>query len=169
MTATSEEERKAILTLAIEELRRTLDWVDSAFVRMRNKTLTFVGGGLATLTFLYANGNTFIPAQTYGRIFYFFGLGLLLAAIITLLTVLLKPMHTEFSIENDDIEAIAFPSAKDFLKSEEAYLMYTKERYYKAYTMNLRAYEYCCKWQQRAFLPLLIGGIILAVLKIFGS
>lgn len=167
--AASPEDRKAILRLTIEELRHTYDWVDGAFSRMRTKTLTFVGGGLATLTFLYAGGETFIPTQTYGKIFYFVGLGLLLGAIATLLNVLLRKMSKEFSIEEKDIEAIEFPSTKDFLENEEAYLKYVKDRYYFAYKMNVKVYEYCCKWQGRAFLPLLIGAIILAVLKIFGA
>lgn len=165
----TEEDRKAMLIIAIEELRRTYDWVDGAFTRMRTKTLAFVGGGLAALTFLYADADTFIPKQTYGKIFYFIGLGLLLAGLITLLVVLLKPVSKEFSIEDKDIEAIHFPSPKDFLASEEAYLLYVKERYFTAYKFNLGVYAYCCKWQTRAFLPLLTGAIILAVLKIFGA
>ena len=163
------EDRKAILRLTIEELRHTYDWVDAAFVRMRTKSLTFIGGGLTALAFLYADGDTFIPSDTSGKIFYFVGFGLLTAAIATLLVVLLRNMSKEFSIEDSDIEAIRFPNNKDFLASEEAYLQYVKERYYKAYRMNREVYEYCCKWQQRAFLPFLAGAIILAVLKIFGA
>jgi len=167
--AVSLEDRKQILRLSIEEMRRTYDWLDGAFVRMKTKTLTFIGGGLATLTFLYADGDVFIPNQVNGKIFYFAALGLLLAAIAILLTIALKPYHWEFSIENKDMESVRFPTTKDFLASEEDYLLYVKERYYEAYSMNMRAYEYSIKWLSRAFLPLLIGAIMLTVLKIFGT
>ena len=160
-------EKAAILKVTIEEMRRTMDWLDTAYARHKTRTLAYLSGGLATLTFLYANGDTFIPDNTQGKIFYFAGLGLLLTAIAILLAVQLRPNHWEFSIENRDIEAVKFPTTKDFLASEENYLQYVKERYYVAYKMNLAVYEYCCKWQNRSFIPLLTGAIILAVLKVF--
>jgi len=162
-------DRKAILRATIDELRHTFNWIDSAHTRMKTKALAFIGGGLATLTFLYADADIFLPPQTYGKIFYFVGLGLLLTSLVMLLSVSLKPAHWEFSIEDKDIEAVKFPSNKDFLANEEEYLLYLKERYYMAYKMNLSMYEYACKWLNRAFIPLLSGAIVLAVLKIFGT
>ena len=158
-----------ILKLTIEELRRTSDWLNNAYIRMKNKTLTFLTGGFAVLVFLYSSGNLFIPPQVYGKIFYFVGFGLFMIAMMTLLTVTLKPTIWEFSIENKDIEAIKFPSNVHFITSEYEYLAYVKERYYESYTKNLSTYEYLCKWQSRSFIPLLIGAIVLVALKVFGS
>jgi hypothetical protein len=161
-------DEKAILQLTIEELRRTYDWLDSAYVRLKTKTLTFLGAGLAVLTFLYNGGNTFIPHETYGIIFYFGGLILLLSALALLLIALL-PRHWEFSVEIPDIEAISFPSKKDFLENEQAYLEYIKNRYVTAYKMNISTYEANQKLLNLSFYPLVLGAIILTVLRMFGT
>src|SRR3569623_2535011 len=118
------------LEVMIEEYKRTHDWLDNAYDRIKVKTLTFLGGGLATLTFQYADGDTFIPPQTYGKIFYFGGLASMLAALVLLFMALL-PRHWEFSIESKDIKRVEVYSHLEYLK-------YVRERYIVAYKMNLK-------------------------------
>ena len=68
----------SILHTAIEEQRRVYDWLTGHYQQIRIKTLTFLGGGLTAMTFLYAGGGTFIPREIYGKIFYFLALGLVM-------------------------------------------------------------------------------------------
>ena len=149
------------LETMIEELRRMNDWVDHAYQRVKTKTLTFLGGGLAVLTFLYSNGETFIPTETYGRIFYFCGLGAVLGAIIMLFAALL-PRMWEFSIESKDIDTVEKYSGVEYLK-------YVKDRLFLTYRTNIETYDKNQRLLNRSFYPLVFGAIILVVLKIFGA
>lgn len=153
-------EGEEIIELAIVELRRTFDWVDAAYQRVKLKTITYLGGGLATLAFLYANGDTFIPKEAYGKIFYFIGLGLVLGALV-LLFISMLPRYWEFSIDHQVIEKLEFKSKKEYLSN-------MKEAYLSAYKHNLQVYEKNHKFLSYGFYPLIFGVIILVVLKLFG-
>lgn len=149
-----------ILKLTIEELRRTLDWLDAAYSSVKTKTLTFIGGGLAVLTFLYASGDLFFPDEFYGRIFYVTGLGLMVSAII-MLFVSMWPRTWEFTIEGDDLDDMNF-------EDENHYLQYVKNNYMKAYRANSITYSKNHRILHMSFFPLVVGAIMLVVLKIFG-
>jgi hypothetical protein len=41
--AAGQDERISILKTVIEEMRRTLDWIDAAFIRTKNRTLAYIG------------------------------------------------------------------------------------------------------------------------------
>lgn len=160
-TRKPDKDKIEILEITIEEMRRVHDWLDQAYVRMKSRIITYLGGGLVALTFLYSGGDTFIPPQVYGKIFYFVGLGLVLGALIVLFIALL-PRHWEFSIEDTDLEELSFVTKRDYVE-------YVKNRYMTSYKMNLNTYESNHKLLNRGFFPLIIGAIILTVLKIFGT
>lgn len=161
-------EDEDILELTIEELRGTSEWVNDAYQRIKAKTVLFLGGGLALLTFLYADGDTFIPPDTAGKIFYFCGLSLLVGALVALFASLWH-RRWEFSITGDDIEKIGKEPRETFLVSRKAYLDYVMRQHLKAYKKNLITYESNHKLLNVAFYPLVIGAIILVVLNIFGA
>ena len=150
-----------ILVITIDELRRTLDWLDDAYARVKTKTLTFIGAGLALLTFLYASGDIFFPAETYGKIFYCIGLSLVVAAIIMLFASM-WPRRWEFTIDTNDLEDMNF-------EDKSHYLQYVKSSYMKAYKANCQTYSKNHRILHMAFFPLVVGAIILVVLKIFGA
>lgn len=151
----------AILLLTIEELRRTLDWLSDAYDKVNTKILTFLGGGLAALTFLYASGDLFFPAEFYGQIFYVIGLVGMVSGIV-MLFISLWPRVWEFTIDSEDLNDMNF---NDYTH----YLQYVKQNYMKAYKSNSNCYQKKHRLLHRAFIPLVIGAIILVVLKIFGT
>ena len=153
----------AILELTIEELRRTLDWLSAASDSVKTKALTFMGGGLALLAYLYASdaGDIFYPDETYGRIFYAVGLALIIGALVMLFNSLL-PRRWDFSIDSSDLEDMNF-------EDHNHYLQYVKDNYITAYKRNLATYNTSHRILNLSFFPLVIGGIILVVLKIFNT
>jgi hypothetical protein len=154
-----------ILIVAIEEQRRVYDWVSANLRHTRNKTVTYLGAGLAILTFLYSHPNkygaTFIPPQTYGKVFYFAGLGLVLLAL-ALLAIALKTVKWEFPTEDKDLKSLKHNSRLSYLK-------YVKERYRLCYKINTKYCEDKHALLNMAFPALLLGAIILAVLNLFGA
>lgn len=154
-----------ILIITIDELRRTLDWLDNAYHRVKTKTLTFIGAGLAVLTFLYAtgaeSGDVFFPDEAYGRIFYLIGLGFVISSMIMLFVSML-PRRWEFTIDRGDLRDMNF-------EDKLHYLQYVKDNYLLAYETNLKTYEANHRILNLSFYPLVSGAIMLIVLKIFGA
>ena len=148
-----------VLEIAIAEQRRVYDHLCESYQHVKIKILTFLGGGLALLTFLYSDGTTFIPPQVYGRIFYFIGLTLLVSALI-MLFVAIRPTYWEVPTESVDLRKLDYDSPKD-------YLNYVKERYLICWDINRKAFQTKQKLLDFAFYPLIFGAIILVVLKIF--
>lgn len=149
------------LETIISELQRVYDWLTAAYQQAKVRVLTFLGGGLAVMTFLYADGDTFIPKETYGQIIYFGAVGLVIGSLLLLFTALLS-RRWEFTLESRDL-----PKLEE--KTRLEYLKYLKKQYISAYEANSRTYEIVHKYLNRAFLPLLSGAILLIVLKIFGT
>jgi hypothetical protein len=153
-----------VLEIAVEEQRRVYDWLAGSYQQLRVKIITFLGGGLAVLTYLYTDigpGRLFIPQEGYGKIFYFSGLALIVVSLAGLL-IALKPTHWEFPIELKDLENI-----KE--KDRREYLDYVNKRYLLCYNLNIVPYELKHKIFNGCFYPLVFGTIILVVLKIFGE
>lgn len=67
-------EEEKILEIAIEEQRRVFDHLNAGYEQAKVKLLTFIGAGLALMTYLFSSGNLFVPEELYGKIFYFTGL-----------------------------------------------------------------------------------------------
>jgi hypothetical protein len=149
-----------VLEIAIEEQRRADNWISHNYDNVRNKILTLLGGGLASLTFLYASGDLFIPPEIYGKIFYFAALTLILFALSRLI-VALQPMHWEFTIEDRDLNVI------HTVQSKLEYLKYVKERYMLVYKMNISVYELKQRLFNLSLYPLIFGVMILVVIKQF--
>ena len=156
---TDNNDNEKILRVAIEEQRRTYDWIDKSYDQLRLKILTVLGGGLAALTFLYSTGTLFIPQEIYGRIFYFSGLGMLISAL-GILIFALKPLPWEFSIEDRDLLQLPANNIVEYLE-------YTKQRHMVCYQINIRAYNFKQRLFNLSLNPLIFGSIILVVIKLF--
>lgn len=151
-----------MLKVTIDELRRTNDWLNSAYDRVKVKTFTFLGGGFALLLYLYSpNGDVFFPKEFYGQIFYVIGLALLVSAMVMLFFSLLPRMWI-FSIDREDLSDMNFVD-------DNHYLQYVKNNQLKAYEQNSRTYAKNHRVLALSFYPLIIGAIILVVLKMFGT
>jgi hypothetical protein len=149
-----------VLETAITEQRRVYDWLSTGYDQAKIKVLTFFGGGLGVLTFLYSSGDTFIPHELYGKVFYFIGLGLMIFGLSTLVTAVQR-RHWEFPTETRDLKALQYETKRDYLE-------YIRDRYVACYELNVKAYDDKHKLLDIAFYPLVFGAIILVVLKIFG-
>ena len=160
-----EKTREELLIIAIEEQRRVYDWISDNYKQVRTRAIVYVGAGLATLTFLYShpnrNGKTFIPPETDGRIFYFAGLALMLLALAMLL-ISLRTSFWEFPIEDKVLSKLNF-------RSKVEYLEYIKERYRDCYKVNVGHCEFRYKMLNFSFPMLILGGIILMVINLFGG
>lgn len=150
-----------MLEVTIDELRRAYDWVSHMYDKVKSKTLTFLGGGLALLIFLYSGGNLFFPSQVYGQIFYVIGLGLVVCSLVMLFVSTL-PRTWLLTVDSKDMDDMNF-------EDDNHYLQYVKNNYMEAYKFNKNIYEKNGKMLNLSFFPLVIGAIILVVLKIFGA
>lgn len=156
----SQKVQEDILTIAVEEQRKVYDWIADGTTQVRIKILALLGGGLTALAFLYSAGSLFIPPQTYGKIFYFSAIGMLVVAFTALIHSL-KPLHWEFPIEDKDLLKISK------VQTKLEYLEYVKEKYMECYTINISAYNYKQKLFNVSLYPLIFGIIILVVIKLF--
>jgi len=151
-----------VLRITVEEQRREYDILSDSKHRVANKTLTLTGAGLALLTFLYADGEIFIPTEIYGQIFYTVGALLNIGALATLLFAT-KPSGTwELPPEIDTLESLDE-------KDERKYLEYIKNRYITCYKSNAKHYQTKQRLMNMSFYPLVFGAIILIIIKLFGG
>jgi hypothetical protein len=65
--------------LELAELRRLYDRINIDYNTLRTRILTLLGGEVIAISFIFG-GDNFLPAQTYGKVFYFSGIGLLMLA-----------------------------------------------------------------------------------------
>lgn len=153
----------------IEEQRRYHDELTSANIAVRTKTVTYIGAALAFLAFIYSGAldaskttleRLFIPEELYGRIFYFFGLFLVLYALGKLAYSSRPNGSWTVAVDSKDVKAI-----EDM--SEEDYLIKLKDNYENARQDNVRQYSAHWTALKDAFYPLLLGAIILIVLRYF--
>lgn len=157
-TGTTEED---VLEIAIEEQRRVYDDLSQSYDHAKIKVLTFLGGGLALLTYLYSTSNDlFVPQELYGQIFYFAGLTLIIGALGNLLSAL-RTSPWEVPTESKELRKI---NGSD---SRLDYLRYTRDRYLACWDNNIKVYESKQRTLNISFMPLILGAIILIVLKTF--
>lgn len=145
--------------ITIDEMRRTYDALSNTNDKLRVKILTFIGAGLALMTYLYNDNSLFIPNEIYGMIFYFTGLGFIIAAMIILLLGL-RPHPWRLTTEIKQIK-------KNDYKNEEEYLEYVKEQYVEAFELNSKGYESRHSSVNVGFVLLIVGAFILIVIKNF--
>ncbi len=160
---------KKAIKLYIEEQRLYHNELTSANIAVRNKTVTYIGATLALLAFLYAGAlNTdkttlqrlFIPEELYGKIFYFFGLFLVLYALGKLIHGSRPNGVWTVAVESKDAKLVEN-------MSEEDYLVKLKDDYENTRADNIQQYNSHHTAFKDAFYPLLLGAIILIVLRYF--
>jgi hypothetical protein len=151
-----------LLKIALEELRLTYGRLNEAYARARAKILTFLGGGLALMSYLYAGGDFFFPPQIYGRIIYciafvlaILGLGLLFYALGTIFWRVPTEQHYKKMLADH-------PTKDDFLE-------FLVDEYVQSLAGNIPKYEKKHMLLNLAFFCLTSGAIILLILKSFGG
>ncbi len=156
-----QEDNSDTLELALEELRIIYGRLDESLATIKVRVLTFLGAALALLSYLYGSETLFIPAQNYGRVFYFLGLGLVVSAIGFLLRAL-KAMAWSVPIESK-LTKIRLHKKKHEL------LELLVEEYIECMIINLGRYETKVADLNSGFFQLLCGSILLLVIKSIGG
>jgi len=144
---------------SIEELRREDDWLNKNFSEAKNKVLTFLGGGLAILSFIFANDGFNCPEEMYGKILYIGGLIICLIAI-SLLIIAVQPVSWQIPTEIKTHIRIKEKNYLSFLKN-------IKETYIETIKTNSPQYEKKQKFLRIAALLLIVGSMLLLIIKNF--
>jgi len=160
---------KEVLRIAIEEQRLAAQKLDDAYNHMKSRVVTYLGGGLAAVLFLYSRQGTnahpadalFIPTEIYGQIFYFLAVAIFIVSI-GLLLLALTPGLWEMPTEQKELRSLAE-------KNELTYLKYVKNRYCECFETNIKTYNHKQRLLNTAFYPLIFSVIILVVLNLFGG
>lgn len=152
---------ESFLELGLQELRIIYDRLDTAHNQTKLRILTFFGAGLALMSYLYSGQDLFIPAENYGKVFYFMGLGLVISGLSFLLQAM-KPIFWSVPIETK-ITKLFRP------KSKVKLLNLLIEEYTESMRFNIGRYEKKILFMNTGFFQLLIGGIILLVIKSIGA
>lgn len=155
------------LELTIEEQRRDHDFLDRAYGRVNTKIITFLAATLGLLGYLYVSDSSakslkdkmFIPDEAYGVVIYAVAFGLFLTGIAALLYAL-RPGKWSTAYEVDYVD----PNNNC---NYEHHLQYMKNRYDKCAQTNGASYVKKQKLLDFSFIPLLLGGILLLILKTF--
>lgn len=163
---------KETLELALEEQRRDYDVLLGLYESIKLKNFTFLTAALGLMGYLYtssANANKgeglreklFIPDESYGVILYAFGLVLILFAISILMVALTKTRtwSTAFDANLDELAP----------KQYDSYLKFMHKRYLDIARTNCRSYDFKRQLINLSFIPLVLGGTILLLLKTFGG
>ena len=154
-------DRKEVLELALEELRIIYGRLDESLATVKLRTLTFLGAALALLTYLYGQGDLFIPNEQYGRVFYFLGLGMLLSSIGFLLRSI-KSMAWSVPIESKLGKMRGH-------KTRLGLLELIVDEYLECMAGNIVKYERKAAYLNYGFVLSLCGGILLLVIKNIGG
>jgi len=144
---------------SIEELRREDDWINKNLSETKTKILTFLGGSLAILSFIFANDGFQCPNQMYGKILYLVGL-IICFISISLLFIAIQPVSWQIPTE---VKEHVNLSKKDYL----LFLKYIKKTYIETINYNLPQYEKKQKLLTIAALLLVIGSMLLLIIKNF--
>jgi hypothetical protein len=161
----SDKQQTLILKETIAELRRRYDFINDMYEGARFKTLTFLGAGFALLSYLYANSSEeglFIPSETYGKIFYGLAIVLIIGAMVMLL-LSIKGSRWEFpchEVKLGDIED---------KENHLSFLRYVRDEYLRSTNLNLYTYENKYRVLNISLLMLLVGGILVVLMKVFGK
>lgn len=154
---TKQEDQIQLLKLSIKELRRMYDKVWEIYSNVRIKIITFTGGGLAFLSYLYGDGESFFPKEPYGRALYLIGLALFIWAL-SILLLATQPVRVRLPTESKKHK-----NHNNYLK----FLEYVRKEYVEAIGINLSYSEEKHKKSDLGASLLLIGAILLLVIKYF--
>lgn len=158
---TKQDQSTEIYKTSIDELRRMHDEITNCYREAKTKILTFMGGDLAILSYLYSSGKLFFPKEVYGQIFYIVGLALCIFAL-TLLFLAIQPIPWTIPTERKKQRKI---EQNEYLP----YLIYTQETYLDAIENNLPLYEKKQKYLNIAVSSLVIGAVLLLIIKNFSN
>lgn len=160
---------KESLKTYIEEQRRYHAELTSSYLGKTTKIITYIGAILALLAFLYSGAldstkptfeRLFIPAELYGKIFYAFGLFLLLYALGKLIHAARPAGQWTVAVQSKDVKAVES-------MTEEAYLLKLKDDYENARRDNIALNDTKHYAIRDSYYPMLIGAIVLIVLRYF--
>ena len=154
-------DRIEVLELSLDELRIIYARLDDSIATIRVRILTFLGAGLALLSFLYGGGDLFIPPERYGKVFYFLGLGLVIASLTFLLQAV-RPNPWAVPIESKLTKLGRYTSRREMLEM-------MIEEYIEAMMANIVKHEKKAQQYSTGFILLLWGGILLLVIKNIGG
>jgi len=168
---TDNNDRVCSLKLRLEEERRDLDMLNEMYRTIKVKNITFLAAALALLGYLYTStpeggssanlkDKLFIPDEPYGVIIYAFSLGVFLISIAILLFAL-KPRTWSTPHDEEQEECVS----EDY----ERYLEYMHRRSLRCIKINSSSYSKVQALLDISFLPLVLGGIMLLILKTFGG
>lgn len=166
--AEDKEDKIKSLELEIEEQRRDYDSLDKMYESARAKNYTLLAAAFTLLGFLYGTSpqehtlrlKLFIPKESYGVVVYAVAASLFLFALILLL---FATKANKWSTAYDN-------NQEDSVKSTyEGYLKYMKKRYLYCSGVNGNSYSRKQFLLDMSYMPLLVGGILLVVLKIFSA
>lgn len=154
-------EKEARHELLLEELRIIYSRLDEALSTAKTRILTFLGAGLALLSYLYGSGSLFIPEQRYGVVLYFIGLGLVIAGM----GFLLRGLRTSFWSVPLETKLLKMHRYKTHLELLEELI----DEYTECLTSNIVRYEAKVSSLNSGFFSLLCGAILLLVIKNIGG
>lgn len=160
-----------VLRIAVSELKHSYDELSKHSSEIKIKILTFIGAGIALVTYLYGSNQPdnatalqilFFPKELYGQMFYAAGSILFFGALMRLVFGAHPKGDWEVPTEISKLKNL---SEDDEIK----YLEYVKKRYIKSYKNNVNLYESRVKVLAQAFYPFLFGAIILLAIKLLGG
>jgi hypothetical protein len=154
-------DRLGVLELALDELRIIYARLDASNDTQKIRILTFLGAGLALLSYLYGGGDLFIPHENYGKVFYFIGLGLVISSISMFLHNI-RPSWWSVPLETKIPKILRNKTKIELLET-------IVEEYIESMGVNIVRYEKKVIYMHSAFFQLLCGGILLLVIKNIGG
>jgi hypothetical protein len=151
-----------MIELQIGELKNIDRLVNYSYDRMKLKALTFLGAGLAVLSFLYAGSNAVgIPTDVANWMACIVGIGLIVTSLV-LFIITIWPASWAYPTTLIELEKFHFGNKRELLK-------YIKKEYIETIRQNTAIYEGKQRLCNIGFFMLIIGATILIVLKHFGG
>jgi len=152
-------EKIEVLKQTIRELHRRYDHINNAYDQLRFKVLGLLGGEVAGVSFIFASGG-FMPAQNYGKVFYFTGITFVVIAFGLLMSLI---SSVDWSLP---LEVKELTNQKKKLPNELEFLEYIRNEYLECIKHCLSQYERRMKQFDRTIYVLVAGVIMLLVIKL---
>jgi hypothetical protein len=161
VAATDPAEKEKMLSLALEELRRTYDHINNIYDQLRVKVLALIGGEVAIVTLLFAIGMP-LPRTVYGAIFLAAGL-LFLSLAFALLLWIVSTVQWKIPVDMDEVASI-YKRYNDAI----GFLEYLRDDYIKCINHCAGHVSNRAKRFNWAIYVLCAGVIIIMVIKFGG-
>ena len=165
----SRQEKRIISKLALKELHRLYDHLCRNYDQLRLKTLALLAGEVAIITFIfsstvYSGGKMIplLPAENYGKVFYWGGVIIIGLAFILFLSVISK-VTWQIPLDLPEVERL-----HKIHSTEESFLEYIVNDYVGCIKYVLAKNEERQSRFNWGVYALVIGVIILMVIKFRG-